>query len=334
VSSSRLFKIIPFKRKGDLMMKILNIKTVLFVALASVLFLSYLNQPTNALEEDAIVEITTSPTGYLFQMTNLKPGDTGERILTIKNTGNQNYYYSVRAQMKSGSNKFYKQLLLKVKDTSQVLYDGKLSEFTSMSERYLAHHTQEDLTFAIEFPWNSGNEFQGLLTEVELIFYAEGRNNPPDDGDPPDPPDDGDPPDPPDDGDPPDPPDDGDPPDPPDDGDPPDPPDDGDPPDPPDDGDPPDPPDDNEPPTDDNEPPSTNEPPTDDNEPPSTNEPPSNNPTPTKPADPPSKDTGSLPQTGEENPIFIILSGFFILLAGLGLLLIKKSIIPNPFKRG
>jgi LPXTG-motif cell wall-anchored protein len=283
-------------------MKILNNK-ILFLTLSIILFLSYLIQPTNALEENGVIEITTSPTDYLFKMTNLKPGDTGTRILTIKNTGNQNYDYSVRAQKRDGSEKFYKQLLLEVKDNSTVLYNGKLSEFTSMNERYLAHHTQEDLTFTIEFPWESGNEFQGLSTEVELIFYAEGQNNPPD------------------------PPDDGDPPDPPDDGDPPDPPDDGDPPDPPDDGDPPDPPDDNEPPTDDNEPPGTNEPP-------NTNEPPSNNPTPTKPADPPSKDTGSLPQTGEENPLFIIMSGLFISLAGLGLLLIKKSILPNPFKRG
>jgi LPXTG-motif cell wall-anchored protein len=64
------------------------------------------------------------------------------------------------------------------------------------------------------------------------------------------------------------------------------------------------------------------------------NEPPNNNPTPTKPSDPPSNDTGSLPKTGEENPIFIILSGVFISIAGFGLLLIKKSILPNPFKRG
>lgn len=48
---------------------------------------------------------------------------------------------------------------------------------------------------------------------------------------------------------------------------------------------------------------------------------------------PPSTDTGSLPQTGEDNPIFIILSGLFISMAGLALLLVKKSILPNPFKR-
>jgi LPXTG-motif cell wall-anchored protein len=68
------------------------------------------------------------------------------------------------------------------------------------------------------------------------------------------------------------------------------------------------------------DPPGDNEPPTDDHEPPGTNK-------------QPSKDTGSLPQTGEDNPIFIILSGLFISMAGIALLLIKKSILPNPFKR-
>jgi LPXTG-motif cell wall-anchored protein len=70
----------------------------------------------------------------------------------------------------------------------------------------------------------------------------------------------------------------------------------------------------------------------DGNNPPDSNTPPQDgNGTPTNP---PSKDTGSLPQTGEENPILLILSGVFMSLAGLGLLLIKKSIVPNPFRRG
>jgi LPXTG-motif cell wall-anchored protein len=48
---------------------------------------------------------------------------------------------------------------------------------------------------------------------------------------------------------------------------------------------------------------------------------------------PPSKDTRSLPQTGEENSIALMLSGLFMSLTGLGVLLIKKSILPNPFRR-
>jgi LPXTG-motif cell wall-anchored protein len=70
----------------------------------------------------------------------------------------------------------------------------------------------------------------------------------------------------------------------------------------------------------------------DGNNPPDSNTPPQGgNGTPTNP---PTKDTGSLPQTGEENPILLILSGVFMSMAGLGLLLIKKSILPNPFRRG
>lgn len=65
----------------------------------------------------------------------------------------------------------------------------------------------------------------------------------------------------------------------------------------------------------------------DEEKPPNINEPPNSNELPTN-------NTGSLPQTGEENPIFIILSGLFISLSGIVLLLVKKSIITNPFKRG
>ncbi|ANX13741.1 hypothetical protein ABE41_017160 [Fictibacillus arsenicus] len=272
---------------------------------------------TGATKSSTVLNLSLFPQKQLFNISGFAPGDWAERKLIIKNDGNTNFFYNSTIKKVSGNDLLFKQLQLKISTPNEILYEGKISEFSTKS-RFLSSFSEEILDVIIVFPYESGNEFQGLATEVEFILYADGRNNPPDDADPPDPPGNGDPPDPPDDGDPPDPPDDGDPPDPPDDGDPPDPPDDGDPPDPPDDGDPPDPPGDGD----------------GTDPPPGTNEPPSNNPTPTKPADPPSKDTGSLPQTGEENPLFIILSGFFISLAGLGLLLIKKSIIPNPFKRG
>jgi LPXTG-motif cell wall-anchored protein len=64
------------------------------------------------------------------------------------------------------------------------------------------------------------------------------------------------------------------------------------------------------------------------------NNPPGQNPPPKDNTQTPSKNTGSLPQTGEQDPLLLMLSGLFISLAGFGLLLVKKSIIPNPFKRG
>jgi LPXTG-motif cell wall-anchored protein len=49
--------------------------------------------------------------------------------------------------------------------------------------------------------------------------------------------------------------------------------------------------------------------------------------------DPPKNDTGFLPQTGEANSLFIILSGLFITIAGFGLLLINKPLFLNSFRR-
>ncbi|MBH0173629.1 LPXTG cell wall anchor domain-containing protein [Fictibacillus sp. 23RED33] len=288
------------------MLKSIKFKLILIYSLIGLIIVVFLPiGRTGADSSTPEIKIDTLPEAVLFDIENFKPGDWAPRDLTIQNNGNQDFSYNMRAQMKSGSEKLYNQLLLKVEDQTNLLFEGKLKDFKGLNPRPLARFTEEHLKVTVEFPYESGNEFQGLQTVAEFIIYAEGQTTPPD---------------PPDDGDPPDPPDDGDPPDPPGDGDPPDPPDDGDPPDPPDDGDPP------NPPTDTNNPPGSNEPP-------STNKPP-NGSTPTKPVEQPSKATGSLPQTGEENPMFIILSGFFIFLAGLGLLLIKMSVLPNPFRRG
>ncbi|WNB92487.1 LPXTG cell wall anchor domain-containing protein [Bacillus sp. NEB1478] len=48
----------------------------------------------------------------------------------------------------------------------------------------------------------------------------------------------------------------------------------------------------------------------------------------------PGNNSGKLPQTGEENPMAMILSGLFISLAGLGLLLVRKNTNSKSFKRG
>ncbi|MFE1243001.1 LPXTG cell wall anchor domain-containing protein [Fictibacillus sp. NPDC058756] len=284
----------------------MNFKLLTILSLITALLISFTPLlKTGADEAPKVIDISTFPKDTFIEMNNMKPGDSVISSLEIKNDGNVDFIYNGKSRLKEGSIEYYNKLLLTITDSNNIiLFDGLVKDFKFFEPRGINHSSSDNLQIIVKVP-DLGNEYQGLFATILFSFFVDGEELP----------DDGDPPDPPDDGDPPDPPDDGDPPDPPDDGDPPDPPDDGDPPDPPDDGDPPDPPDDNEPPTEDIEPPS-------------------NNPPPTKPADPPSKDTGSLPQTGEENPLFIVLSGLFISLAGIGLLLIKKSILPNLFKRG
>ncbi|MFG6496215.1 LPXTG cell wall anchor domain-containing protein [Fictibacillus sp. UD] len=196
------------------------------------------------------IKIDTLPEKVLFDIDNFKPGDWAPRELTIQNNGNQDFSYNIQSKMKSGSEKLYNQFQLKIEDKSGMVYQGDLKDFKGLDPRPLAAFSEEKLTVTVEFPYISGNEFQGLNTEVELILYAEGKNEPP--------------------------------------------------------------------------PPDTEKPDEEDND----STPPGNDST-----NPPEKNTGTLPQTGEDNPIFIILSGLFISMAGLALLLVKKSILQNPFKR-
>lgn len=197
------------------------------------------------------IKIDTLPEKVLFDIDNFKPGDWAPRELTIQNNGNQDFSYNIQSRMKSGSEKLYNQFQLKIEDASGTVYKGNLKDFKGLDPRPLAAFSEETLTLTVEFPYISGNEFQGLNTEVEFVLYAEGKGEPP--------------------------------------------------------------------------PPDTENPDEDED---NGSTPPSNDSN-----NPPAKDTGSLPQTGEDNPIFIILSGLFISMAGLAFLLIKKSILPNPFKR-
>lgn len=194
------------------------------------------------------IKIDTLPESVLFNIKDFKPGDWAPRVLTIQNNGNQDFSYNLQSRMKSGSEKLYNQFQLKIEDQSGIIFEGDLKDFKGLDPRPLTAFSEEKLTLTVEFPYKSGNEFQGLETEVEIVLFAEGK---------------------------------------------------------------------------DNQTPPNNEETDGENG----NNPPDNK-------NPPTKGSGSLPQTGEENPILIILSGLFISMAGLALLLVKKSINSNPFKRG
>lgn len=136
------------------------------------------------------IETNPSPDSYLFDMENMKPGDWIRRKLTIQNRGRQDFTYNTQVDFKGGSKKLYEEFLLKVSDSNGVLYDGKLKDFNGLASRSLKSMNEEDLLFVAEFPYELGNEFQGLGFDVEFRFIVEGHNPPPpgggDPGDDPD----------------------------------------------------------------------------------------------------------------------------------------------------
>ncbi|MGA4721680.1 LPXTG cell wall anchor domain-containing protein [Fictibacillus nanhaiensis] len=162
---------------------------LLKLLLTSLLFLLIQSTLVHAQTNESL-NIDTSPSSFLFNLTNMKPGDWATRKLTIQNRGAEDFKYNTQAIFKDGSKELYNEFLLKVWDSKGVLHTGKLKDFKGLPARYLNSEHQEDLMFEVKFPYELGNEFQGLAFDVEFKFIVEDKvtepNEPsnPDDGGP------------------------------------------------------------------------------------------------------------------------------------------------------
>ncbi|WLR54367.1 LPXTG cell wall anchor domain-containing protein [Mesobacillus subterraneus] len=132
---------------------------------------------TNVSAEEKELDINTIPNGYLFNVSNIKPGDWMPRDLVIKNDGKQDFKYTAQVVETKSYKGLFEELLLLVKKENYVLFDGKLKDFKGLSPRVLSSGTQETLFFQVTMPYELGNEFQGSAAEAEIIFYAEGLTN-------------------------------------------------------------------------------------------------------------------------------------------------------------
>ncbi|MDR7075396.1 LPXTG-motif cell wall-anchored protein [Neobacillus niacini] len=121
-----------------------------------------------------ILDLTVNPQKVLFGFSNLKPGDSMERILIIGNNGANNFNYKITSKFIDGSQKFYDQLLLTITNKNITLFQGKLRDFNGLQSMSLNSGSQEELVFNINVPGELGNEFQGLTSTVEFKFYVEG----------------------------------------------------------------------------------------------------------------------------------------------------------------
>jgi hypothetical protein len=150
-------------------------KIIGFVAIFSIIFFVFFYQSNGIKAQNQTqVDIETDPTVQLFHLTNMKPGDWATKTLLVQNKGSLDFDYNLSSKLTSGSELLYNHLLLNITDDRGfTLYNGKLSGLKSIDSRYLESYAEEKLYFKIEFPWELGNEFQGLQTEVSFEFNAE-----------------------------------------------------------------------------------------------------------------------------------------------------------------
>ncbi|MBM7097058.1 LPXTG cell wall anchor domain-containing protein [Bacillus sp. H-16] len=128
---------------------------------------------TGANEVQGSVSITTSPTKVLFDLSNMKPGDSASRVLGISNDGTTHYNYHSEVRHTRGSELLFKQFELYVLQGEETLYSGSMADFTGFEPRYLESGSSEEFIMTAVFPWESGNEFQGLETDFEIVLWAE-----------------------------------------------------------------------------------------------------------------------------------------------------------------
>lgn len=124
-------------------------------------------------QQTPALNIETNDNKVLFNLNNLKPGDTAIRKLTVQNRGELDFTYISDAKLQDGSEKLFNELLLEVSDSKGTLFSGKMKDFVGFSPRLLKSLHEEELLFAVEFPSHLGNDFQGLYSEVLFRFYIE-----------------------------------------------------------------------------------------------------------------------------------------------------------------
>jgi len=120
------------------------------------------------------IDLSTNPGEILFDLSNMKPGDSVSRNLIVTNNGTKDFKFVLTNEFISGDIVFYNQLDLIIESNNQILFEGKLNKFKELEPRLLNSNENENLLLYIKIPMEIGNEFQGLKSDFQFNIYVEG----------------------------------------------------------------------------------------------------------------------------------------------------------------
>ena len=116
-----------------------------------------------------------SASASLISLTNLVPGDTANRTVTITNSGTVGFTYTTA--ISTGTSTLLwtdttNGLQVSVKRGATVLYSGALSGLTIAASPTIAAAGLDTLTFDFSLPVSAGNTFQGLTQTFTITYTA------------------------------------------------------------------------------------------------------------------------------------------------------------------
>jgi hypothetical protein len=129
-------------------------------------------QKTEAKRQEFNLRISATPTSGFINAYNMNPGDKVSSLLKVNNDGNIDFNYVISSRKQFGNELFYDQLLVSVYDNDGVLFKGNLNDLKLYPIGSINKFDNQNLTFEVEFPLDSGNEYQGKNSVVAFDFIA------------------------------------------------------------------------------------------------------------------------------------------------------------------
>jgi len=113
--------------------------------------------------------------GQLVTVSNMVPGDTASRTVTITNTGNVGFTYTAAASPNVTTllwTDVVNGLQVTVKRGLTVLYTGALKNVALPTSATIAPAATDTLTFDFSLPTTADNSFQGLTQTFTITYTA------------------------------------------------------------------------------------------------------------------------------------------------------------------
>jgi hypothetical protein len=116
-----------------------------------------------------------SAAGSLITISNMVPGDTANRTVTISNTGNVGFTYTGSISATANTllwSDTTNGLQVTVKRGATVLYTGALKNLAIPASGTIAVSGTDTLTFDFSLPTTAGNTFQTLSQDFTITYTA------------------------------------------------------------------------------------------------------------------------------------------------------------------
>ncbi|HEY6957559.1 MAG TPA: TasA family protein [Candidatus Limnocylindria bacterium] len=139
-------------------------------------FTATTSNPSNTFATATISMSNDKPSAnQLVNITNLVPGDTASRTVTITNTGNAGFTYTAAASATANTllwSDTTNGLQVTVLRGATTIYTGALKNLALPASGTIAAAGTDTLTFNFSFPSSAGNTFQSLSQDFTITYTA------------------------------------------------------------------------------------------------------------------------------------------------------------------